>query len=212
MNNNNNEDIDDSYLFSFKNNGIRNFYMPEKEEDINITEYSNSQENSQEISQEEYSEAEFRTNDEKNIMKEVEYIDCVMKATELESIFLDSKYIVNSENEDQDQSQDLNNLNNEISKWKRLTSELESIKEQNFGETSSTPFSHGKDFREETHSNLKLSVSSQVPFSLLKFQNNEMENISETDRINPLEINTIDRFPESNFTPIQETSENEVRT
>jgi hypothetical protein len=98
-------------------------------------------------------------------------------------------------------------IQSKIDQWKELTSNLESIKEQMFGETSSTP--------------QRNDINGEVKQPHMNWYNESMPS-SDTDRINPLESQLdsefvtdvpvkIDQFPESSFTPIKEDDyENEL--
>ena len=77
-------------------------------------------------------------------MKGIEYLDCVVKATTLD---------INDGMEDRPANQmvksnenmsSLENIQRKIEKWKELTADLDWIREQMFGETSSTNVNHWK--------------------------------------------------------------------
>ncbi|CAI2379510.1 unnamed protein product [Moneuplotes crassus] len=149
-------EINDPSMFNFHPNGLRDYeYLLQQTNNICIPEYTESENT--------ISESDFNTNDEKNIMKEVENLDSVLKAIQQE---------MKSENTDQDNSS-VASIQDEISKWNKLTTDLSAIKEQRLGETSSTPYS--------------------------KFQNSNTQD--------PLPALPIDKFPESNLTPIQDHSD-----
>lgn len=113
------------------------------------------------------------------------------------------------------QGTSVEDIQSKIDQWKELTSNLESIKEQMFGETSSTHFQNTR----KSAQNTKENRSPKAPY-------NQSTPSSDIDAINPLEsqpngdyiidLSTkmkaperVTEFPDSHFTPIKEDEESE---
>ena len=109
----------------------------------------------------------------------------------------------------------LEEIQSKIDKWKELTSNLESIKEKMFEETSSTQFNNLRNG----------SPRREIEGSPMSNYNHSTPS-SNTDRMNPLESHIegeyvidlttkmkspekVDEFPDSHFTPIKEDDESE---
>lgn len=205
-------------MFSFNQNQFEQMHMPEQLSGLqNLHNYQNLQKSHISESDQNYSESNFSTNKEQNLIKEMEYLDCVMKATELESkinfkfnsfMFTGhhNLFIVNYNDDNVPTLSRVEDIQSRIDQWNELTSNLESIKEQMFGETSSTPW------RNEIKDEIR---------KLNRNWHNESLPSLDTDRQNPLESQIdsdyiidltgkmkspekVEYFPESSFTPIKE--------